>query len=282
MLNIDLLFFFNILPFFDINHYFNAWILNYANFENINSKQYSSVKIKPSALAIAQREDLNTLVQADALVEPEKLELTTLDSALAVTAPSLDTQPAELIQTQHETPETPEIAETVEALNLEPVFSVEEVKLAFFYAEKELIETCVEAYTNKNFNLPLSYAPKNTSAETLELRKQEMITWLSRIKEKDEVHLFIKAIKNCSFDITKQSFDASTQKFTYVVDPVEFLKILTCSEHASILKQNVLGVLKTLRDSEAYIESIKNGSLFEKLKLQSEFGQSLREIQEPK
>jgi hypothetical protein len=92
----------------------------------------------------------------------------------------------------------------------------------------------------------------------------------------------VRAIKTCSFDVTKQSFVESAQKFTYVVDPVEFLKILACSEHAGILKQSVLDVLKTLRESEAYIESIKNGSLFEQLKLQSEFGQSLRESQEAK
>jgi hypothetical protein len=66
------------------------------------------------------------------------------------------------------------------------------------------------------------------------------------------------------------------------VDPVEFLKILTCSEHAGILKRSVLEVLKTLRESEAYIESIKNGSLFEKLSLQNEFEHSLRAAQETK
>jgi hypothetical protein len=124
------------------------------------------IKNSPSMLTISRREALNSVPQLNTLTEPGIVE-----TAALAEAPNIPETPA---ADQLDNLKSPQLKAT-EATLLEPVLSFEDVKLAFLYAEKELIEVCVEAYTNKNFKLPLSYAPEDTPVEVLELRKQEMV-----------------------------------------------------------------------------------------------------------
>jgi hypothetical protein len=124
------------------------------------------VKPNANALILERREVVNNLTSNETLADAENVEATALTEApqTAETPTNAELDNSKNLQT-----------EAAEASALEPVFSIEDVKLAFFYAEKELIEVCVEAYTNKNFKLPLSYAPEDISAEKLEFCKQEMV-----------------------------------------------------------------------------------------------------------
>lgn len=284
VLNIDLLFFFNILPFFDINHYFNAWILNYLNVENLGFKKSLNIAQPAVTAVMDSRDSLKNQNQADTEDLSSTIEIKSnetvplsLDDTVVVKA-SVEA----LDNSKNVESEATNNVEEPEVINAELSYSFENVRDVFSFCEKELIETCVEAYTNKNFNLPVAYESKDSSLEDLENKKKEMISWLLTIKKADEVHLFIKAIKACCWDLTKEHYVESTQTFKSIVDPIEFFKILTYSEYSDLFKQKMLETLKILRKSEETIARIKDGSLIEELRSQSEFGQRLREIQEPK
>lgn len=277
ILNIDLLFFFNILPFFDINHYFNAWILNYLNTENSDSKYRSTLNQSLNLTNLNLFESLKASNQSDAEFKVENSKIEALDSSTQLSASSLNKS------TTDSNKSTAELTNDVVSVNILDTgvkFSIDDVKVVFAYVEKEVIEICVDAYTNKNLKLEPGYALKDASTEFLDLKKKEMIDWLLELKKNDEVYFFIKAMKICSFDITKQSYAKDTQTFEYILDPIEFLKFLTYSEHSSLLKQKMLEVLKNLRESAVELKSRESESLIENLRAESEFGERLRKIQE--